>query len=783
MKLKNMAHVLTLALILLAILLSTATLQATETATTFIGSRLAATHNFGGSTTSILGAGNRLYYTEGAALVIADISDPQVPIELGRWSGENKGNLIHIHLDASLLYLTRRYAGTEILDVSNPAEPTLVGNIPILFVGGSATSPLQTVTLDAYAFVLQGSLFRVVDVSDPSTPVNVTHFEPSANFMYTVHLSGDYAYVGDNNGLRTIDISSPETPVVVSSLDIAPIFHIEQRGSLLYVAAWTTVRVIDISTPTAPVEVAVFNPDPFFFVHTLSLFDNYLYLSNGGSEELLVADISTATSPVELTRIPVPPMENSLFATDGALFAATRRNGLAMIDITNPAAPSLLDTIGQLPSAQSIARIGGHTFVASGEDLWLMQTQPAEVTGTKIWSSSHYIGDITGSNNRLYVIKSDNAGGSGFLEILDVTNPTNPVALGSVELTIQGADHVILSGEYAYISSWSGMSVVNVANPNSPVETHYILSGQSVGGLQIQGDYLYAAMTNSLRIYNVSNPAQLTFIGEYAGTQIWDVDVAGDYAFVATFSSNPGLHIVDVSTPSSPSLIRSLNTCSGARRVNVGQDFAYVADGGCRIINMFDVSDPLTGTSFSSGSAAVPGFGSKMVVENRELFVSVDMGGFLKLEHLEYALITLPPEGGDLISPDGTTIVSVPGDAFASSIRLRFDEEPAMPIGNIEKTAEKFFSIEATDTGTGQQRPLLPGKTMTITVQYDDTIIFEETLKLYRWDGSQWTDEGIDTFVDSENNQVIGQITSFSGKETFALLYTLHEILLPLVVK
>lgn len=50
-----------------------------------VGHILETTHSFGGSVSGVTGGGNRLYYTEGADLVVADVADARNPQVLDRW--------------------------------------------------------------------------------------------------------------------------------------------------------------------------------------------------------------------------------------------------------------------------------------------------------------------------------------------------------------------------------------------------------------------------------------------------------------------------------------------------------------------------------------------------------------------------------------------------------------------------------------------------------------------------------------------------------------------------
>ncbi|OAD21120.1 LVIVD repeat-containing protein, partial [Candidatus Thiomargarita nelsonii] len=81
----------------------------------------------------------------------------------------------------------------------------------------------------------------------------------------------------------------------------------------------------------------------------------------------------------------------------------------------------------------------------------------------------------------------------------------------------------------------------------------------------------------SLPWSSVANELTVTKIGQWGGGGNYDdVAVAGNYAYAAT---GRGLAIVDISTPTAPTLAGSYDTSGSALGVAVDGNYAYVADG------------------------------------------------------------------------------------------------------------------------------------------------------------------------------------------------------------
>jgi len=101
------------------------------------------------------------------------------------------------------------------------------------------------------------------------------------------------------------------------------------------------------------------------------------------------------------------------------------------------------------------------------------------------------------------------------------------------------------------------------------------------------GDYCYMGGGGRFIVMDVTDPTHPTEVGHcYVTGLIRDIYIVGDYAYVADGDS--GLQIIDISTPSAPSLTGTYNTGgSAAHRVDVSGDYAYLVDGsGLRIIDV-----------------------------------------------------------------------------------------------------------------------------------------------------------------------------------------------------
>jgi hypothetical protein len=177
------------------------------------------------------------------------------------------------------------------------------------------------------------------------------------------------------------------------------------------------------------------------------------------------------------------------------------------------------------------------------------------VTQVGVWDRLSYARAVTVVGNYAYAVGDT-------LEIIDISNPSNPVFKGNYDTTF--AQGIQVLGNYAYVADgYSGLQIINISNPAAPtLAGTYDTTGQA-WAVQVTGNYAYIADYDSgLTIINISNPAAPTLAGTYDTTgYAQGVQVVGNYAYIADGSS--GLQIISISNPAAPTLAGSYDTTDG----------------------------------------------------------------------------------------------------------------------------------------------------------------------------------------------------------------------------
>lgn len=172
--------------------------------------------------------------------------------------------------------------------------------------------------------------------------------------------------------------------------------------------------------------------------------------------------------------------------------------------------------------------------------------------------------DIGG--NYLYVAGYGSITSSNELVVVDVSNPLLPVFRGSINTGV-GVNKVAVDDgrKLAFLanaSKTSQLQIIDVSNPDSlKLKKQFGISGNNNTGrsIDLQGNYVYLGTEGpapaEFNIIDTTNSLSPVLKGSVAvGNDINDVEVSGNYAYIASDVDNREVGIIDVSNPNSPSV-------------------------------------------------------------------------------------------------------------------------------------------------------------------------------------------------------------------------------------
>ena len=99
-------------------------------------------------------------------------------------------------------YVANGSSGLQIIDVSNPASPTLIGSVD------TPGSVREVTVIGDTAYVAEGGGLQIINVSNPVSPILIG-FVDTPGYAQGVTVVENTAYVVDWSGLQIIDVSNP----------------------------------------------------------------------------------------------------------------------------------------------------------------------------------------------------------------------------------------------------------------------------------------------------------------------------------------------------------------------------------------------------------------------------------------------------------------------------------------------------------------------------------------------------------------------------------------------
>ena len=157
-------------------------------------------------------------------------------------------------------------------------------------------------------------------------------------------------------------------------------------------------------------------------------------------------------------------------------------------------------------------------------------------------------------------------GHGGYLEILDLTDPSAPTRINRHR--IEGfITHVELAGNLAYVCAESrGIHILDVADPYDVLTLGFVPATDYMRNLEVHDSRLYYCMASSFHIVDVSDPAAPIELGVYERpNQIW-FSVWGDHAYLAVQPYE--LYVLNLEDPTEPWLETVMPGAPGGTFIN-----------------------------------------------------------------------------------------------------------------------------------------------------------------------------------------------------------------------
>lgn len=585
----------------------------------------------------VISGTNAYLIGSGAALGVVNISNPTNLAWVGGYGfGNGSGGVAVDGTNAFLtgMFLVNNVASFVIneLNIANPSSISLTGQT---IIDGF---PLGVIVSGNHAFVANNGL-QVIDISNAASPVIVGTYITGINAAPDVVVQGNYAYLANAaNGLQIFDVSNPANIVPVGGyITQASARDVAVSGAYAYVAdAWGGFQILDVSDPANPVWVGGYVTSGGAYGVALS--GQYAYVA-ANDEGLHVFDISNPANPVLVGTIDTVRYALRVAIAGNYAYVADLDAGMQMIDVSNPTNLVQVGGFDTSGSAYDVATSGNFAYLADWNAGFRIidfsnPTNPIQRGQYFTMASNRESWAVATSGNFAYLVGyQDGASFYNFVDVMNVSDPDNPVRVREVNLGPSGVpEDIVVRSNYAYVAlEDAGLKVVNVANPTNPVIAggYSFAAGGSAYGIALSGNRAYVADSVGLRIFHMNTPTSFTQIARYTNSSGFAARVAvqGNYAYLADGST--GLVVLNVSNPTNPIPVAMVDI-GYAENIAISGNYAYVTDDSYGV-HVLDITDPTNPAC--AGSYKTPGNAFAVAVSSNNYVCVAD--GFWGLQLLK----------------------------------------------------------------------------------------------------------------------------------------------------
>ncbi len=264
--------------------------------------------------------------------------------------------------------------------------------------------------------------------------------------------------------------------------------------------------------------------------------------------------------------------------------------GMAIVNVSNPASPSLTGTYVTTSAVNGIFVSGTAAYLAlagtSNQFTIVNVSNPASpsTTGSLTVGGTVAANAVTVNGNTAYIVSNTASGTNGDFNIVNITNPAAPSITGKLKIGSNNTG-VVVSGNFAYIPTSTNnkqLEAVNISNPAAPAAGNTVNMGANGTGIVLSGTNIFVGTQNiaagpEMKVYSISTPGTMTASGTFeVGGTVNGIAISGNYLQLATGVATKQLIIVNISNPAAPSLTNNVTLTAAGNAVFTSGFYAYV---------------------------------------------------------------------------------------------------------------------------------------------------------------------------------------------------------------
>ena len=187
-----------------------------------------------------------------------------------------------------------------------------------------------------------------------------------------VTASNNYAYFTSNNGLFVVNITNPSNPINngrIPGTDNFILENLKADDNILAVACHEDgVRLYDITNPSNPIYRSTISTNNSWAV---ALKDQFAYVAD--NENILVVNIQDLSSPEIITSINTGNAIKDLVIDDNKLYSAIGSDGVTLFDINNQSYPQFLGNYNTSSLANRLSIFEDKVAVSDWDDVEILE--------------------------------------------------------------------------------------------------------------------------------------------------------------------------------------------------------------------------------------------------------------------------------------------------------------------------------------------------------------------------------------------------------------------------
>ena len=295
-----------------------------------------------------------------AKLIRAEPHDPKVSDKLtlvGSLDGATweRGYTFNVRVAGTTAYLVR-IDGLYIIDVTDPTTPVELGHYKRTGEGYSNDVKIVDAAGGKRYALIADFPVDVVDVTNPALPVLAAQIPEEAHTLFTESRNGlTYAYFGNYDGSTPVfDVTNPAQPVRLGryKTDGSIVHDLSIANGIAYLNAWEAgLQVVDFTNPAMPTLVSKWAPTTAYSSHSnwtttaggrkIALHGDEAY---GAHLDIVDIDPASATfmKPFATYKTRDWVSIHNIMAFGTKAYFTYYQDGVRVVDVADPANPKLL---------------------------------------------------------------------------------------------------------------------------------------------------------------------------------------------------------------------------------------------------------------------------------------------------------------------------------------------------------------------------------------------------------------------------------------------------------